>query len=214
MKNWLLPYGIWYALTAWAVFTAVQAAVSGDIIAAVLPALLGTVLGVIVIRSQVRWFRYGENALRAEMIRLIDARAAAGPAAWLHRDEHLLFNAERRRVAGMRGRTLLVIDEEHIRDIGDMRYTGGGKITVASVSYGTHPLFPRVIRRADGTTAWVTASDIETDPSEHESWWQWRGYAGMIRAVRAGHAFADTAELARVVAQFRDAEPVGREDPQ
>jgi len=44
------------------------------------------------------------------------------------------------------------------------------------------------------------------DPDERERWWQ--GYPGMVRTMRAGLAFADAGELAGVLAQFRDAEPV------
>ena len=73
------------------------------------------------------------------------------------------------------------------------------------------PVFARVLRRVDGTTALVTADDIEqADPDDRESFW--RGYPGMIRTMRAGLAYADAGELAGVVAQFRAAEPISREE--
>jgi hypothetical protein len=105
----------------------------------------------------------------------------------------------------------MVIDEEQLRDVDDQRAAGGGKIAVTDVSYRAHPVFARVLRRVDGTTALVTADDIEqADPDDRESFW--RGYPGMIRTMRAGLAYADAGELAGVVAQFRDAEPISREE--
>jgi hypothetical protein len=214
MKGWLFPYGIWYALAAWAAFDAVTAAAEGDVFNTASNGLIAAVIGVIAIRSRVRWSRSGEKALRAEMIRLIDERAGSGASAWLHRDAHLLFGASRRRVAGMRERTLLAIDEDQLRDIEDAQDAGGGKVAVTAVSYRAHPAFPRVMCRMDGGTALVTAADIEQadDPDERERWWQ--GYAGLVRAIRAGHAFAGAGELAGVVAQFRDAEPVSPDGPE
>jgi hypothetical protein len=207
MKNWLLPYGIWYALAVWAALGAAAAAVSGDVFNAAYSSLLAAVIGVIAIRSRVRWSRSGEKVLRAELIRLVDERARSGAAAWLDRDAHLLFTADRKRVAGLPGRTLMILDEELLRDVDDARIGGGGRVAATFTSYRTHPAMARVMRRTDGATALVTAADIEmADPDERERWWQ--GYPGMVRTMRAGLAFADAGELAGVLAQFRDAEPV------
>jgi hypothetical protein len=84
-------------------------------------------------------------------------------------------------------------------------------VALTNVSYVAHPVCARVLRRTDGTTVLVTADDIgQADPPVvRESWW--RGYTGMIRTIRAGLAYADAAELAGVVAQFRDAEPINQE---
>lgn len=180
---------------------------SGDVFNAASCALIAAVVAVLVIRSRVRWSRSGEKALRAELLRLVDERAGSAAAAWLHRDSHLLFNAARRRVGGMQERTLLVLDEEQLRDVEDARLAGGGKVAATFTSYRAHPAIARVMRRADGAMALVTAADVEqADPDEHERWW--REFAGMARTMRAGLAFADAGELAEVVAQFRDAEPI------
>lgn len=207
MRGWLLPYGPWYALTAWGAFIAVSAAVAGDVLTPVWCGLVVAVTGVVVVRSQVRWSRSGEKALRAEMIRLVDARARLGAAGWLNRDAHLLFDTDRKRIAGMRGRMLVVIDEEQQRDIEHAREAGGGKVALTAVSYQAHPAHPRVMRRAAGAAALVTAAGLEhVGPDNRERWWQ--GWVGLVRTMRAGLAFADTGELAGVLAQFRDAEPV------
>jgi hypothetical protein len=207
MKNWLFPYGAWYALSAFAALVATSAAVSGDVFNAASCGLIAAVIGVLAVRSRVRWSRSGEKALRAEMVRLVDERAGSGAPAWLHRDARLLFTAGLRRVGGLQERTLLVIDEEQLRDVEDMRDAGGGKVAATFVSYRAHPVIARVMRRADGTTALVTAADVEqADPDEHERWWQ--AFTGIARTMRAGLMFADAGELAEVVAQFRDAEPV------
>jgi hypothetical protein len=207
MKNWLFPYGAWYVLAAWAALTAVPAAASGDISNAAGCSLVSTVIGVLAIRSRVRWSRSGEKALRAEMIRLVDERSGSAVPAWLNRDARLLFNADYRRVGGLREWSLMVIDEDQLRDVEDARDAGGGKVAATFTSYRAHPAISRVMRRADGTTALVTAADVEqADPDEHEPWL--RSFAGMVRTIRAGLAFADAAELGEVVAQFRDAEPI------
>jgi hypothetical protein len=216
VKSWVFPYGIWYATTVALALGAAAGAVSGDVPGAVLDGALAAVVGVILVRSRVRWSRSGEKAARAEMMRLVDERAGSGPAGWLHRDAHLLFNTERRRVCGMGERMLLVIDEEQVRDVEDMRDAGGGKVAVTGVSYRAHPVFARVLRHADGTAVMVTADDIEMAglPAGRASrrCARRRGYAGMIRTIRAGLLFADAGELAGVVAQFRDAEPISRAD--
>ena len=205
--RWLLPYGIWYALAAWDAALTAQLAVSGDVAGAMLDGALAVAVGVAVVRSRVRWSRSGEKALRAELIRLVDERSRSGAAAWLHRDARLLFTADRKRSAGLPGRTLMVLDEELLRDVDDARDAGGGKVAATFTTYRAHPVIARVMRRTDGTTALVTAADVEmADPDERERWWQ--GYPGMIRTMRAGLAFADAGELAGVIAQFRDAEPV------
>jgi hypothetical protein len=207
MKNWLFPYGAWYALAAFAALVATSAAVSGDVFNAASCGLIAAVIGVLAVRSRVRWSRSGEKALRAEMVRLVDERAGSGAPAWLHRDAHLLFSAGLRRVGGLQERTLLVIDEEQLRDVDDVRLAGGGKVAATFTSYRAHPVIARVMRRADGTTALVTAADVEqADDGEHESWRQ--AFTGIARTMRAGLMFADAGELAEVVAQFRDAEPV------
>lgn len=212
MKGWLLPYGPWYALAAFGAFGAGSAATSGDIFTPAWTAFISAAIAVIAIRSQVRWSRSGEKALRGEMIRLIDERAGSGAPAWLHRDAHLLFGTDRRRVAGLREWTLLVTDEEQLRDVDDARDTGGGKVALTAVTYRAHPAFPRVMRRADGTTALVTAVDIEdVGTDERQRWWQ--GYPEMVRTIRSGLAFADAGDLAEVVAQFRAAEPISRGEP-
>lgn len=208
MKTGLMfPYGPWYALAAWGTFTAVTDAAAGDIFTAVWCGLVSAVVGVLAVRSRVRWSRSGEKVLRAEMIRLIDERAGSGAAAWLHRDDHLLFSTARRRVGGLRERMLLVADEEQLRDVADARDAGGGKVALTAVAYVAHPVFPRVMRRADGATALVTAASIEDAGTDRRERW-WQGYPGMVRTFRAGLMFADAGELAGVVAQFRDAEPV------
>lgn len=101
----------------------------------------------------------------------------------------------------------MVLDEEQLRDVEDAREAGGGKVAATFTSYRAHPAISRVMRRADGTTALVTASDIEqADPDERET--RRQAFTGMMRTIRAGLAFADAGELAEVVAQFRDAEPI------
>ena len=207
MKSWLFPYGVWYALAVWSAFSAVSATASGDVFGAVSCGLIAAVVGVTAVQSRVRWSRSGEKALRAELIRLVDERSGSGAAAWLHRDAHLLFNSEQRRVAGMRERSLLVMDEELLRDVEDARDAGGGKVAATFTSYRAHPVFPRVLRRVDGTLALVTAVDVEqADPGSREPWRQ--RWTGPVHALRSGRAFADAGELAEVVAQFREAEPV------
>ena len=207
MKGWLLPYGIWYGMTVWGALAAVQSAVSGGIFGAVSCGLLAAGIGAGAVRSRVRWSRSGEKALRAELVRLVDERAGSGAAAWLHRDAHLLFTSSRRRVAGMRERALLVIDEELLRDVEDARYAGGGKVAATFTSYRAHPVFARVLRHVDGTTALVTAADVEqADPGGREPWQRY--WTGPARALRSGHAFADAVDLAEVIARFREAEPV------
>jgi hypothetical protein len=213
MRNWLFPYGIWYALTAWAALAATAAAVTGGIITAAYCGLTAAVTGVIVIRSRVRWSRSGEKALRAELARLVDERAGAA-AAWLHRDAGLLFTPDRRRVAGMRERALMVIDEDLLRDANDARLDGGGKVAATFTCYRAHPVFSRVIRQCDGISLLVTGDDIE-DVSPRAHWLRrhLEAYPDMTRAMRAGLAFADAAELTEVLAQFREAEPVGPDAP-
>jgi hypothetical protein len=207
MRSWLLPYGIWYALAVLSSLAAVQAAIAGDILGAAWNGLIAAGIGAVAIRSRVRWSRSGEKALRAELARLIDERAGSGAAAWLNRDARLLFTSDRRRVAGMRERALLVIDEDLLRDVDDARDSGGGKVAATFTSYRAHPAFPRVLRQVDGTTALVTADDIEqADPVGREPWH--RHWTGPARALRSGYAFADAGDLAEVVAQFREAEPV------
>jgi hypothetical protein len=207
MKGWLFPYGTWYALAAVAAADAAEAGVRGDVLDAVPVGLIAAAVGVLALRSQVRWSRSGEKTLRAELIRLVDERAGSGAAAWLHRDAGLLFNSDRRRVAWMRERELLVIDEELLRDVNDARDAGGGKVAATYTSYRAHPVFPRVLRRVDGTVALVTAADVEEAyPGVREL--RHRRWTGPVRALRSGRAFADAGELAEVVAQFRDAEPV------
>lgn len=210
MKNWLLPYGIWYALTAWCAVTAALSAAGGGVTGAAIGGALAAIVGLLVIRSRVRWSRSGEKALRAELIRLVDERSRTGAVAWLHRDAHLLFTADRRRIMGLPGRTLTVLDEELLRDVDDARDAGGGKVAATFTAYRAHPALARVARRTDGMTTLVTAADIEmadmADPDERERWWQ--RYPETARAMRAGLAFADTGELSEVLAQFRDAEPV------
>jgi hypothetical protein len=207
VRGWLLPYGPWYALTAWGAFITASAAVAGDILTPVWCGLVVAVVGAVAIRSQVRWSKSGEKALRAEMIRLVDARARSGAAGWLNRDAHLVFSVNRKRIAGLRGRMLVVIDEEQLRDIEDARVADGGKVALTAVSYQVHPAHSRVVRRADGSAALVTADSLEdVGPDNRERWWQ--GYPGMIRTMRAGLMFADAGELARVLEQFRSAEPV------
>jgi hypothetical protein len=211
MRGWLFPYGIWYAVVVLCALSGAAGVAAGNVSGAVANGAVVLVVGMITVRSRVRWSRSGEKAARADLMRLVDARAGSGTVAWLDRDGHLLFHASRNRMAGMRGRTLLVIDEGQLRDVDDMRAVGGGKIALTDVSYMAHPVFARVLRRTDGTTALVTADDIEQadPPVVRESWW--RGYGGMIRTIRAGLAYADAGELAGVVAQFRDAEPIDRE---
>jgi hypothetical protein len=207
MKSWLFPYGIWYAMAVWSAFVASTAAVSGNVFNAASCGLVAAAIGVIAIRSRVRWSRSGEKALRAEMVRLIDERAGSGAAAWVHRDARLLFNSDERRVAGMRERSLMVMDEELLRDVEDAREAGGGKVAATFTSYRAHPAISRVIRRVDGTTALVTAADVEEgEPGERAPWRQ--RWTGPFRAMRSGYAFADASELAEVIAQFREAEPV------
>jgi hypothetical protein len=210
MKGRLLPYGIWYLMAAWAASGAALAGVSGDVLGAVWGGALAVVVGACAVRSRVRWSRSGDKAARAEMMRLVDERAGSGTVAWLDRDAHLLFSPNRRRVMGMRERSLMVLDEDQQRDVEVARDSGGGKVAVTYVSYMAHPVFARVLRRADGSTALVTADDIEqADPDERESWW--RNYVGLTRTIRAGLAFADAGELGEAVAQFRDAEPIWRD---
>jgi len=212
MRNWLLPYGVWYVLAAWGAVGTAVAVVTGDVPAATLNGALAVIVGMAVTRSRVRWSRSGEKALRAELIRLIDERAGSGEVAWLHRDAHLLFTADRTRIAGLHGRTLMLMDEDLLRDVDDARDTGGGKVAATFTVYRAHPALARVVRRTGGTTALVTAADIEqADPDEHERWWQ--RYQDMTRAMRAGLAFADAGDLAEVIAQFRDAEPVSPDAP-
>lgn len=207
MKRWLLPYGIWYVITAWAAAGAALAGASGDVLGAVWGVLLAAGVGVLAVRSRVRWSRSGDKAARAEMMRLVEERAGSGAVAWLDRDAHLLFSPNRRRVMGLRERSLMVLDEDQQRDVEHARDAGGGKVAVTYVSYMAHPAFARVLRRADGTAALVTADDVEqADPDERESWRQ--SYVGLTRTIRAGLAFADAGELGEVVAQFRDAEPI------
>lgn len=208
MKDRLLPYGIWYVMAAWAMGGAALAGVSGDVFGAVWDGLLAAGIGALAVRSRVRWSMSGDKAARAEMMRLVDERAGSGAVAWLDRDAHLLFSPNRRRVMGMRERSLMVIDEDQQRDVEHVRGTGGGKVAVTSVSYMAHPVFARVLRRTDGFAGLVTADGIEqADPDERESWRQ--TYLGLTRTIRAGLAFADAGELGEVVAQFRDAEPIG-----
>jgi hypothetical protein len=212
MRNWLFPYGIWYALTAWSAFSAAAAAASGDIPDAAYCGLIAAVVGVAAVRSRVRWSASGEKALRAELIRLVDARAASSAAAWLHRDAHLLFTADRKRIVGLPGRTLMILDEDLLRDIDGARDIGGGKVAATFTTYRAHPVLARVMRRTGGMTTLVTAADIEdADPGERERWWQ--RYPDLVRAVRAGLAFADATELTEVLARFREAEPVGPDTP-
>jgi hypothetical protein len=206
MRGWLLPYGLWYALAAWGTYITVSAAVAGDVLIPVWCGLVSAVVAAVAVRSQVRWSRSGEKALRAELMRLVDERARLG-ALWLNRDAHLLFDMDRKRIGGLRGRMLIVIDEEQHRDVEDARAAGGGKVALTAVSYQVHPAHPRVIRRADGTSVLVTADGLEdADPAERQRWWQ--GYGDLVRVIRAGLAFADAGELAEVLAQFRAAEPV------
>ncbi len=210
MRGWLLPYGPWYALTAWSVFSAVSA---GSVPVAAWCATVAAATGAVALRSQVRWSRSGEKALRAEMIRLVDERASVNAAGWLNRDAHLAFTVHRKQVAGLRGRMLVVIDEEQQRAIDGARGAGGGKLALTAVAYQVHPAYPRVMRRADGTVAMVTATGLEdVGPDNRLRWWQ--GYGGLVRTMRAGLAFAEADELAEVLAQFRDAEPVLPADPQ
>jgi hypothetical protein len=207
MKGLLLPYGVWYAMAAWAAAGAALAGACGDVLGAAWGGALAVGVGVCAVRSRVRWSRSGDRAVRAEMMRLIDERAGSGAVAWLDRDAHLLFSANRRRVMGLRERSLMVIDEEQQRDVEDARDAGGGKVAVTSVSYMAHPAFARVLRRTDGFATMVTADDIEmADSDGRESWW--RGYVDLTRTIRAGLAFADAGELAETMAQFRDAEPI------
>lgn len=213
MRGWLFPYGIWYALAALGAAGAAGAAAAGDVSVAVLDALIAGGVGVITVRSRVRWSRSGVKAVRAEMIRLVDERAGAGMAAWLDRDAHLLFSPGRRRVVGLRERSVLVIDEELLRDVDDARDAGGGKVAVTGVSYMAHPVFAGVMRRADGTTVTVTDAGVGADhPGAGKPWW--RGWRGDVRVIRAGLAFADASELAGVVGRFRDAEPIRPAEPE
>jgi len=216
MKGWLLPYGVWYALAVWAVLGVVAGAVAGDVFNAVSCGVIAVGVGAVAVRSRVRWSRSGVKAARAEMMRLVDERSGPGAALlWLNRDAHLVFGADRSRVAGLRGRTLVVIDEDQLRDVGSAWGSGeGGKVALTDVSYRAHPVFPQVMRRTDGTTVLVTADDIEMADIPHGRVRWWRGYTGMVRTIRAGLAYADAAELAGVVAQFRDADPISRADPE
>jgi len=204
VKGWLFPYGIWYALAAAVAASAAGAGVRGDVLNAVLDGIPAAAICVLALRSQVRWSRSGEKALRAE---LVEERSRSGAPAWLHRDAGLLFTPDRRRVAGMPEQSLMVMDEDLLRDVNDARVAGGGKVAATYTSYRAHPVFPQVMRQPDGLTALVTPGDVEqAEPGRRESWWQ--QYAGMVRTMRAGLAFADAGELAEVVAQFRDAEPI------
>jgi len=74
-------------------------------------------------------------------------------------------------------------------------------------------VLPWVSRRVGGTTATLTGDDVDfDDPGAGKPWW--RELRDDVRVIRAGLAFADATELAGVVAQFRDAEPVSRpEEP-
>jgi hypothetical protein len=205
MMRWLFPYGIWYAVAAWTAYLAAEAAGYGDIFGAAFNGGIAVLIAVTVIRSQLRWSRSGEKALRAELVRLVDERARAD-VPWLHRDAHLIFATDRRRVAAMPERMLMMADEDQVSDLEDARHAGGGKVALTAVYYRAHPMIPRVLRRVNGTTALVTAADIEqADPVEHRTW---RGKAvAAVRELRTGVEFADAAELAEVIGQFRDAEP-------
>jgi hypothetical protein len=214
MRNWLFPYGIWYVLAAWAALTAAGAAVVGDVLPAACCGLIAAMVGVTAIRSRVRWSASGEKALRAELARLVDERAGSGAATWLHRDAGVLFTPDRRRVAGMRERALMVMDEGLLREANDARLAGGGKVAATFTCYRAHPVFSRVMRQGDGMSLLVTGGDIE-DVSPREHWLRrhLKAYPDMTRAMRAGLAFADARELAEVIEQFRDAEPVGPDTP-
>jgi hypothetical protein len=208
MRGWLLPYGVWYALAAAGAVGVASGAASGDVFGAVLDGMIAVGVGVVVVRSRVRWSRSGMKAVRAEMMRLVDERA--GTLLWLNRDAHVVFGADRSRVAGMLGRALLVLDEDQVRD---MDGAWGGKVALTDVYYRAHPALPWVSRRVGGTTATLTGDDVDfDDPGAGKPWW--RELRDDVRVIRAGLAFADATEIAGVVAQFRDAEPVSRpEEP-
>lgn len=210
MRNWLFPYGIWYGLTTMAALAALLAAAGGDVLDAALDGLIAAVIGVLALRSRVRWSRSGMKALRADLARLVAARSGGTEPAWLNRDAGLLFRPDCRRVAGMREQALMVVDEDQARDVNDARLGGGGKVAATYVNYRVHPVFPGVIRQPDGLVALVTAGGDVEDVSPREHWLRRRlqAYPDMTRAMRAGLAFADARELAEVVGQFRDAEPV------
>lgn len=211
MTGWLFPYKIWYALGVFWAGSAALSAASGDIPDATVSGLMAAVVGVTALRSRVRWSRSGEKALRAELARLVDERAASGAVAWLNRDEGLLFGADLRRVAGMQTRDLTVMDEELLRDVNDARLAGGGKVAATFTGYRVHPVFARVPRLVDGVSALVTAADVEEAAPEERVPWR-RRCLGTVRILRSGQAFADAGELAGVIAQFRDAEPAGRDE--
>jgi hypothetical protein len=209
MRNWLLPYGVWYVLTAWGAGVTALSAAQGEITGAALSGVTTVIVGVAAVRSRVRWSRSGEKALRAELARLVDERAGSGSTTWLHRDAGLLFTPDRRRVAGMRERALMVMDEDLLREANDARLAGGGKIAATFTCYRAHPVFSRVMRQGDGMSLLVTGDDVE-DVSPRGHWLRrhLEAYPDMTRAMRAGLAFADAGDLAEVIAQFKDAEPV------
>ena len=207
MADWVFPYGIWYGLAALGACEVASAATAGDVAVAVLTGTVEVVLGVALVRSRMRWGRSGEKALRAELARLIDERARTGAVAWRCRDENLLFFAGRRRNWGLREHVLTQVDEDLLRDAGNARDTGGGKVALTGVVYRVNLVIPRVLRRVGGTTALVTAAGAEpADPDERVP--SRRRRAGAVRIVPSGHAYADAAELAEVTALLRDAEPV------
>lgn len=211
MRDWLLPYGIWYALAALGAAGAAAGAASGDIFGAVLDGMIAVGVGVVAVRSRVRWSRSGVKAVRAEMMRLVDERV--GTLLWLNQDAHVVFGVDRRWVAGMRGRALLVLDEDQVRDMECAWGAGGGKAAVTDVYYRAHPVLPWVSRRVGGTTVTVTDAGVGADhPGAGKPWW--RGWRGDVRVIRAGLAFADASELAGVVGQFRDAEPIRPAEPE
>ena len=92
-RSGLFPYGIWYALAAWAAVVAAQQGVTGDIAGATLDGVIAAVIAIAALRSQVRWSRSSEKVLRGRVDppgrRAVPVRrggmAAPGRAPAVHR---------------------------------------------------------------------------------------------------------------------------------